>query len=134
MTTRARRRLVAVLAFAVAVLAAGGFAGYQAWNRRTMLRTTLAWARLAPLPPSCRNFTISTGGSMFTRSFRASFVAPPPDIARWLLESPGTRGVEPERPDSLTRYFRIAPGGGAQFAEVTVDDRTGAVLIRVYWS
>jgi len=119
---------------AVALAVVTGVSAYRSWTRREMLKTTLAWARLAPRPASARNLTISTGGSMFTRSFRASFTAPAPDIERWLNESPGTREATPEMPSPQIRRYIIAPGGGAQHAEVTVDGRTGTVFIYVYWS
>jgi hypothetical protein len=33
----------------------------------------------------------------------------------------------------MTAYM-IEPGGGAQFAKVRVDQSTGTVIIRTYWS
>ena len=107
---------------------------YRAWDRREMLRATLNWGRLAPFPAAAQDFTITKEGSMFTRGFRASFIAPLADVERWLRESPGTRDLTPERPSPTTRRFLIAPGGGAQHAEVTVDDSSGAVRIYVCWS
>jgi hypothetical protein len=78
--------------------------------------------------------SISVQGSMFTRAFRASFVAPSTDIEQWLQQSPGTREALPTSPSPGIRHFSIAPGGGAQHAEVTVDDRRHYVSIYVYWS
>ena len=98
------------------------------------IRCTLEWGRLAPLPGSASEFTMMTGGSMFTREFRASFAAPAADIERWLEESPGTRAVRPTAPTTGVRHFEIAPGGGAQHAEVNVDDLRNRVSIFVYWS
>ena len=71
---------------------------------------------------------------MFTRAFRASFSAPIEDVEQWLRESPGTREATLERPSPSTRRFLIRPGGGAQWAEVTVDDSSGEVRIYVCWS
>jgi len=103
-------------------------------DRHEMLRVTLIWGRLAPLPATAQDFTITEEGNMFTRSFRASFTAPVADVERWLRDSPGTRDVAPERPSPSTRRFLISPGDGAQHAEVTVDDSSGAVKIYVCWS
>jgi hypothetical protein len=99
-----------------------------------MLRATLTWGRLAPLPASAQDFTVVKEGNMFTRAFRVSFSASLPDVERWLHESPGTREVTPERPSPTSRRFLISPGGGAQHAEVTVEDGLGTVSIYVYWS
>ena len=71
---------------------------------------------------------------MFTRAFRASFVAPAADIEQWLQQSPGTREALPATPSPGVRHFEIAPGGGAQHAEATVDDTQHKVSIYVYWS
>jgi hypothetical protein len=98
------------------------------------IRCTLEWGRLAPLPGSASEFTMMTGGSMFTREFRASFAAPAGDIERWLEESPGTRAARDTTPSAGVRHFEIAPGGGAQHAEVNVDDLRHRVSIYVYWS
>jgi hypothetical protein len=37
-------------------------------------------------------------------------------------------------PSPGVRHFKITPGGGAEFAEVTVDDTQHRVSIKVYWS
>ena len=71
---------------------------------------------------------------MFSRGFRVSFVAPAAEIDQWLQQSPGTREAIPSSPSPGTRHYRIAPGGGAQHAEVTVDDTQHRVSIYVYWS
>ena len=103
-------------------------------NRASAIDCTLTWGRLAPFPASAQSFTISTTGNMFTRGFRSSFTAPAADIEQWLQQSPGTRGIQPSSPSPGIRHFEIAPGGGAQFAEVTVDDTNHHVSIYVYWS
>ena len=71
---------------------------------------------------------------MFTREFRTFFVAPPEDIEDWLQSSPGTREAVVTTPSPGLRHFKIKPGGGAEFAEVTVDDTQHSVSICVYWS
>jgi hypothetical protein len=133
MSPRTRKRLL-LICLVGTVFAAGLILGYRAWDQREMLRVTLIWARLAPLPASAKDFRIATEGGMFTRSFRASFTAPLGDIERWLRDSPGTRDITPFKPSSSSRKFIISPGEGANQAEVTVDDITGAVRIYVSWS
>ena len=103
-------------------------------NHASAIDCTLTWGRLAPFPATAQGFTISATGNMFTRGFRSSFTAPAPDIERWLQQSAGTRGTEPSSPSPGIRHFEIAPGGGAQWAEVTVDDINHRVSIYVYWS
>ena len=100
---------------------------------RQQREAALEWARLAPFPESAINLRSTTSGNMFTRSFRVVFSAPPAEIERWLRASPGTRGVVPDRPGPAKRRYQIEPGGGANFAEVTVDDATGEVVVDVSW-
>ena len=103
-------------------------------NRASAIDCTLTWGRLAPFPASAQNLTISVTGNMFTRGFRSSFAAPAADIEQWLQQSPGTRETAPTTPSPGVRHFEIPPGGGAQWAEVTVDDTNYRVSIYVYWS
>ena len=114
--------------------AAGAVLGYRFWHLGEMLRATLDWGRLAPLPASTHDFIITAEGSMFTRAFLASFAAPIADVDDWLRDSPGTHGVIPERPLPASRRYLIVPGGGAAHADVTVEEISGLVQIYVYWS
>ena len=125
------RRLYRALMLAAV---AGAVLGYRFWERNEMLRATLDWGRLAPLPASMHDFTITAEGGTFTRAFRTSFSAPIVDVERWLHDSPGTRDVTPERPSPASRRYLIVPGGGAAHADVTLDESSGAVGIYVYWS
>lgn len=122
--------------------------------KHEMLSTAREWGRLAPLPDSAENFVIESSGSMFTRTFEASFHAPSADIENWLEASPGTQNpvpVEEEAPEdepvgrnSLTEskvldksgvwYYDIKPAGGAAFAGVWVDVARELVRFKVYWS
>jgi len=133
MNHRTRKRLQ-FLSIAGLVCIVVLFFSYRAWDRHEMLRVTLSWGRLAPLPASAQNFAIAKEGSVFSRAFRASFSAPPADVDRWLRESPGTCDAVPGRPSPTTRHYLISPGAGAQHAEVTVEDSSGVVQIYVYWS
>ena len=129
-------RLFVLLILAVVVAAAlvvGILLVWRQMDRQSAMEAVQTWGRLAPLPSSATDLTVTVEGSAFTRAFRVSFRAPAADVNRWLAESPGTKGVVPERSGSTWRYV-IQPGGGAQHAEVTVDDRDDSVRIYVYWS
>jgi hypothetical protein len=104
------------------------------WDKKSALDSTVEWARLSSFPVSAEQFSITTEGNMFTRGFHVSFTAQPSDIEQWLQQSPGTRETSPTTPSPGIRHFKIAPGGGAQRAEVTVDDTTKRVFIYVAWS
>jgi hypothetical protein len=136
MNTRIKRLFLgAVLVFgAVLVVGAAGVAWLAYSLRDSALEVTREWGRLDPLPPSARGLTITTHGSMFTREFRITFVAPAEEIHAWLASSPGTREAAVTAPAPGVRHFRIKPGGGAQFAEVVVDDNLHKVSIHAYWS
>jgi hypothetical protein len=120
------------LVAATVVIAA--LVAFRLFHRHSMIDSTREWARLAPIPADAEDFAIEARGSMFTREFRASFRATGDSIARWLQDSPGTREATRTRTSQGRWTYSIRPGGGAQFAEVTVDDQTGVVTIRVYWS
>lgn len=140
MKTRTRRILLVLCG--IFVIGIGGIAwiGYtllspdSARNRASAIDCTLTWGRLAAFPVSAQQVSIAPHGSMFTRAFRASFIAPATDIEDWLKKSPGTREVVPATPTPGVRHFQIAPGGGAKHAEVAVDDTKHEVSIYVCWS
>jgi hypothetical protein len=99
-----------------------------------MMALVLEWGRLAPFPNSASNVSIQTDGSSFTRSFRASFVAPRQDIEMWVLASSGLSEASPsEISDSQVKYI-ITPGSGANKAEVIIDFNINRVDIFVSWS
>ena len=103
-------------------------------NRPGAMRCIFEWGRLAPFPESAQVSFISATGNMFSRGFRVAFTAPAADIEQWLQQSPGTRDVIPDVPAPGVHHFQIEPGGGAQWAEVSVDDKSHRVSIRVFWS
>jgi hypothetical protein len=76
---------------------------------------------------------IETKGSLFTREFVLEFYADSNEIKAWLKDSPGTSSARVEVAGA-ERRFTITPGGGAQFAEVLVDQVAGKVRVRTYWS
>ena len=87
------------------------------------MEAVLEWGKLAPFPKSARGVQVKVLGGMFTREFRASFTAPQADIEAWLQRSPGPQGLPGRQMSEHVRRFRYEPGGGAEFAEVVVDDR-----------
>jgi len=107
--------------------------GLNETDKRSAIKATLEWGRLAPFPKSARDLVITTEGNMFTRSFRVSFSAPKEDIVRWADESPGLRETPPKKEGSQRKYL-IKPSGGAAYAEVVIDDATDQVRTYVAWS
>jgi hypothetical protein len=99
-----------------------------------MLKTALEWARLDPLPGPIADYTIEQTGGMFSREFHVTFSAKKDDIDRWLIESAGTNEAKLSVGLDGARNFKISPGGGAQYAMVSVQDKTHTVRIRTYWS
>ncbi len=145
-----RRNTILIIAACVIGGLVISFAAYTAFNiiqilapsndrnnqdpsaQASMLECTQEWARLAPVPDSKEQFTISTEGGPFTRAFRASFVLPEDDLKDWVEASPGLRdaGVEMEG----IKNFAIEPGGGAMYAEAVIDFDSGLVKVYTYWS
>lgn len=105
----------------------------QGARYHSALNVTKEWARLSEFPATARNLTVEIKGNMFTREFVIQFDAPPADIETWLNESPGTQNVRPTMEGGVRKYS-IEPGGGAQHAELELDETNGHVLINTYWS
>ena len=93
----------------------------------------LEWGRIARFPSSASNVSIKTAGSSFTRSFRASFVAPEQDILSWIQDSPGLNDAMLKELLDNKVWYSIIPGGGANQAEVTIDCILNKVEIYVSW-
>ena len=102
--------------------------------RSSALSTCYEWARLDQIPDTAEDVSVKSVGSMFTREFRISFRAPVSDVNSWLATSPGTKEAIPELLDDGTRVYNIKPGGGAQFAKVSVSKEGTKVRIHTYWS
>ncbi|MBL9094842.1 MAG: hypothetical protein JNL96_26720 [Planctomycetaceae bacterium] len=126
--------LVAVAAYALVLPMASKLLSGGAISNEAAIETTLKWARLEPFPESATDRSIEITGSPFTRGFRIRFVAPAEDIEGWLQRSAGPReaGIPPL--GTGTRKIIIKPGGGAQWAEITIDDVDHSVTISTYWS
>ncbi|NJD01180.1 MAG: hypothetical protein FIA99_00960 [Ruminiclostridium sp.] len=99
-----------------------------------MLKTTLEWGRLAPIPKSRTEFNIKTEGGPFTRSFRSSFYLPKTDLEKWIAASPGLADAEIENINDSKQKYIIKPGGGAQYGEAVIDFEKSFIEIYVYWS
>jgi hypothetical protein len=102
-------------------------------KQKEMMALVLEWGQLAPFPASATNVSIETEGNSFTRSFRASFVAPKAGIQSWIKESPGLNGTTPEELSANKVQYIIVAGGGANKAEVTIDYVLNQVEIYVSW-
>ena len=102
-------------------------------KQKEMMALVLEWGRLAPFPASATSVSIETEGNSFTRSFRASFVAPKQDIQSWIKDSPGLNETTPEELSDNKGKYVIAPAGGANRAEVTIDYVLNRVEIYVSW-
>ena len=131
-------RVIIRIGLALAVLTC--FAGWLVLsndspiNRASAIKATCEWARLNRFPDSAKNIKVETTGSIFTREFRITFSATPESIQSWLRESPGTRTAIAKSEDSGRMIYSITPGGGAQFAEVSISNDKRTVRIRAYWS
>ncbi len=125
---------IAIVVVSCLLAVSGLYAGYRHMARQDMIRCTLEWDRLARFPDSEKHFSITTEGGPFTRAFRVYFSADPAVIEDWVDASPGLKDHEPERPEPKRRMFIIEPGGGAQYAEVEIDDKSNVVRVYVYWS
>lgn len=99
-------------------------------ERQSAIRCVREWARVAPFPQDCKEFRISTTGSMFSRQFNCSFEAPKKVIVEWLKRCPGLR----EESAFTESKYKVEPGGGAQFAEIIMDWANNKVTINTYWS
>ncbi|TWT29205.1 hypothetical protein KOR42_55460 [Thalassoglobus neptunius] len=110
-----------------------GYFYLQSANYHSALDATKEWAQLNEFPVTATNLTVETQGNMFTREFTVEFDAPLADIENWLRKSPGTNSVTPTT-DGDVRHYDIDPGGGAQHAELELDESQGHVKIHTYWS
>jgi hypothetical protein len=121
----------------ILVLIGGWFAFSAAspLNRRSAIRTTLEWARLAPFPVPTSSLRVEVSGSMLTRQFRISFAGDPRKIQEWLDASPGTRGLQPltDRDSAGWLVYSIDPAHGI-IAEVHLSPDKRQVMVLAVWS
>jgi hypothetical protein len=102
-------------------------------KQNEMMALVLEWGRLSRIPASATHISIETEGNSFTRSFRVGFVAPKQDIESWIKDSPGLHETPSEELSNSKVKYIIAPGGGANRAEVTIDYVLSQVEIYVSW-
>ena len=102
-------------------------------HKQSAIDTSIEWARLAPLPVPTRDVAVEILGSPFTREFRLSFHLSETQLEQWLSDCEGISDAEIFLKGEVTTYS-IRPGGGAQFAEVHVNQSTGEVVVRTWWS
>ena len=137
-------KLIIALAGAILLVASVAFAGLllvssssrdnqDPAKQKEMMALVLEWGRLSPFPTSATNISIKTEGGSFTRSFRASFTAPKQEIRAWIDASPGLNETTPDKLSDNKVQYIIAPGGGANRAEVTIDYGLNQVEIYVAW-
>jgi hypothetical protein len=110
--------------------------GYPHFTPASAEACVLEWARLKPFPSEAQSYTITTGGGMFTRSFRVAFFGAPAAIEQWVNSCPGIADpvCEKETAPDGTITYTIHAGGGAVFAELVHHPQRGTVQIRTYWS
>ena len=125
---------IVLIAFAVLIFGSSNSRDNQDLaKQKEMMALVLEWGRLSPFPASATNISVITEGGSFTRSFRASFTASKQDIESWIKDSPGLNETTPdELSDNKVQYI-IAPSGGANRAEVTIDYGLNQVEIYVSW-
>ena len=103
-------------------------------NKRSAVRTTVEWARLAELPDSKRDLRVEILGSPFTREFRISFRDEPATISAWIKASPGPASVSPVTDPKGWSVYQYSAGGGANCSEVRVSPSGQEVIVRTCWS
>ncbi len=103
-------------------------------NKASAIACTCEWARLNPLPVGQSAVHVETKGGMFTREFIVTFTGKREDILAWLNASPGTQNAYRDTRMLNAMHQEISPGGGAQFAEITISENGTKVVIRAYWS
>ncbi len=128
-----KQTLWVLIGSTIIVLLIGGLFAKAQMDRQA-IEISRERARMDLFPTSAAQIEVDAIGSMFSREFVVSFSAPLADINTWLAASPGTAGALPDRAINGVRIYQIKPGGGAQFAEVKVDDKAEKVTIHTYWS
>ena len=92
-----------------------------------------AWCRLAELPSgSQRSEVLLAGGSAFTRELEISFQLEWRDLRRWISDSPGLLDAI-VLTNGRVETYRVEPKD-AQYCLVEIDQSTGEVWIKAYWS
>lgn len=102
-------------------------------NQQDQVRITLQkWCRLGAFPKNRKNEVFQVDGGMMTRGFDYVFFAKPTALKKWKKNSPGLLDAHMTNKGTFVHY-QIKPLE-AQFCEVEMDETTGRVGIRAYWS
>ena len=105
------------------------------WHRGSALAATCEMGGLAPFPDTASRIDISTSGSAFTRTFEATFHAPPEDIRTWVRKSKRLRDNKPRSISPSRHHYEIRPGeGGANGGWVEIDWESAEVAVYMEWS
>ena len=99
------------------------------YSEPQMWRIVHEWTQTAPLPGDASDVSIITEGSDFTRQFKAHFRLSSESLKAWIAASPGFRDAQVTNDLEGVRHYLIKPGGGALFAEIVIDERTGSISI-----
>lgn len=105
------------------------------WHRQSAIDVTLSWGGLAELPSTATSVSITTSGSLFTRTFDLRFDAPANDVRKWIEESPRLSEATPRNREGGVDRYEVTPGEqGAVGGWVEVRDNGRAVVIHMSWS
>jgi hypothetical protein len=107
--------------------------GFVFLSKMSAVNTTRSWARLSPLPVPLWRVEIESEGNMFSRGFIMEFEAPAHEVSEWLSTSPGTESCSWKENDGVRRC-NIAPGEGANMAEISVLNEGTSVWVYASWS
>ena len=103
-------------------------------NRQYAIELTQKWGGLKPLPKSAIIIHTNVTGGAFTRGVSVTFEGKPHEINNWLENSPGTKGLEPEKLENGNLKYDLEAREGAILAEVVVSANRTVVTIRGTWS
>lgn len=127
--------VVALLALSVLIEVGAYFSNVMLpWHRQEAIEATLLWGGLAELPSTATNVSVTTSGSMFTRTFDLKFEAPDHEIRRWIAESPRLSENTPQNRERGVDRYEIYPGEQGAVGDWVEVRYQGAVVIHMSWS
>lgn len=104
------------------------------WNRTQAIETALKWGGLANLPDKARNISVSTQGSMFTRTMIIEFSCNENELQELISISPGLKNFNPTHENHGIVSFQLSGKEGANGGTLRIDKNIGKVRIVVNWS
>lgn len=120
------------------VLVAVGISVAYMSQKQNERQIVLDWSGLQEVPVWANDIQVEVKGGGFSREFTMTFTGPTSDIEAWIKNEkvfaaaelkPGTEGMD----ESVYTYV-LEPKGGAQYAEIMINKKSGEVKVRVYWS